>query len=105
LVAAAAVLLLAVTATAEPRRLLSPTHCTTGGGDELQLDPGTVVVDAPDWLKLNDEVRRLQETETRLRAENQVFRQRASTTWRVVLVVSSAVVLGFGAGAAWERVR
>jgi len=52
-----------------PRRLGSAARCTTEAGSEVLLPPG-VHLPEPVWLALDAEMRRLQDAETRLTAEN-----------------------------------
>lgn len=77
-------------------RLRSSARVMTDGGADLRLPPG-YYLDEPNWNKLDAEVRRLQDAETRLTAENQSFRASLGTWqpgWKTLL---GAVILG-GAG-------
>lgn len=78
--------------------LKTPSSVKTDGGTDLRLPPG-YFLDEPAWGKLDAETRRLQETETRLTAENRSLRKSArevSFGWKTL---SAALVLGFAAGA------
>lgn len=78
--------------------LLSAAVVITDGGSELRLPPG-YYLDEPNWQKLDLEVRRLQDQETRLTAENDFLRGSLSgwqPGWRT-LAVTLAVGLVTGA--------
>jgi hypothetical protein len=73
----------------------------TLGGSTLALPPGTWIVPEESWSTLDDELRRLQEAETRLTAQNQSLRSSAADFDRKWLWVGgSALVAGFLTGAA-----
>lgn len=77
--------------------LRSSAHVQTEGGSDLRLPPG-YYLDEPNWHKLDDEVRRLQEQETRLAAENKSLRSTVSSWqpgWKTLLGV---LVTGIGTG-------
>lgn len=79
----------------------TPSTCETEGGTKLQLPPG-YFLDEESHDRLDREVRRLQDAETRLVAENRSLRGTLSS-WQpgwVVLVVAVAggVALGVYAG-------
>ncbi len=57
-------------------KLKSPSTLTTEKGSTLKLPPG-YFLDEPTWLERDLEMRRLQEQETRLRAENRSLRKSA----------------------------
>jgi len=78
-------LLLTARAGAEPLRLTK--GAITPGG--LVLPPGGLYVPEQDWSKLDLELRRLQEAETRLGAENKSLRRVASGE-------RGAVIFGIG---------
>ncbi len=88
-------------ATAEappPTHLASSSAVHTDGGSDLRLPPGYFLAE-PTWLRLDAETRRLQDAETRLRAENTSLRASAATGWQpgwytVVLAVSGGIALG-----------
>lgn len=96
----AAIVILATTrAAADPVHLhmRSPSTVTTDGGTTLKLPPG-YFLDEESYGKLDTEVRRLQEQETRLVAENGSLRKTLSS-WRPGwVVVVSAVVSGVAIG-------
>lgn len=85
-----------------PLHLTTPSHVITQGGSELDLPPG-YFLDDEQWSALDTELRRLQDEETRLGAENQSLRASAHSgaPW---WAIGAAVVVGAVAGAyAWER--
>lgn len=78
LVAALLVLPLAGRAAAEePLHIKTPSTLKTDGGSEVRLPAGVYVIGAAEWAALDVEVRRLQEQETRLVAENAALRESA----------------------------
>lgn len=100
-------LLLGARAAAEPIspkegeliHIQSPSSVKTDGGSEIRLPP-SFCIDEAGWDKLDLEVHRLQEAETRLKAENKSLRKSASSEafsfgWKSL---TSAVVLGLAAG-------
>lgn len=87
--------LLSPGAAAEPLRFRTPAQCVTEGGSEVHLDPGRYLSES-DWLVLDEEIIRLQDAETRLRAENSVLtRQAESSRWRLVLGIAAGVAAGY----------
>jgi hypothetical protein len=92
----AAIVILATTrAAAEPVHLhmRTPSTVTTEGGTTRQLPPG-YFLDEDSYSKLDTEMRRLQEQETRLGAENRSLRGTLSSWQPGWLVVVGAVVVG-----------
>lgn len=86
-----------------PWRFSSPPTCTVVPGAStpdvtITLPPGYYLADSA-WSKLDLELHRLQEQETLLAAENEVFRKHAGSglTWRSGLVIAG---VAFGAGMA-----
>lgn len=82
-----------------PWRILSASSLTTEAGSTLALPPRVMIVTEDGWQALDDEVRRLQEAEVRLQAENASLRASASPGgpgWGTLALVVSA----FGAGIA-----
>lgn len=78
-------------------RLGSPSTVVTDGGTEVRLPEGVYLLGPAEWEKLDAELRRLQEAETRLGAENQSLRESARLpSWK--LPVSIGVVVGLVAG-------
>jgi hypothetical protein len=69
LVAALIVLHVTRPAGGEPIKVKSPSTLRTDKGSEVRLPPG-VFLSQPEYDELDVEVRRLQDAETRLRAEN-----------------------------------
>jgi hypothetical protein len=92
-----ALLLVTSSAYAEPVHIRSASTVTTRGGSTLQLPPG-YFLDEDLWKKLDNEVKRLQDAETRLTAENKELKRTANgATWSLVL---GALVVGTVVGAA-----
>jgi len=83
----------------EPTHLKSPTQCRTERGSEVNFPPGYFLPE-PTWLRLDNEVRRLQEQETRLTAENNRLRELTrSGPGRTLFWVGTGLLAGFAAGA------
>lgn len=78
----------------------SGAHLTTDGGSDLTVPPG-YYLDEASWDRVDAEMRRLQDAETRLAAENDVFRKDSASGlgWGTLLVAGLAVL----AGAAVDR--
>lgn len=101
-VAALLITLISCRAAAEPEpptRLTVPTTVSDGAGNSRGLPPGYFLTDDT-WAALDAELRRLQERETRLGAENESLR--ASTApprwWWVAVGVATGLAAGFAAG-------
>lgn len=96
LATALAVLLLAATAVAEPTpiRITKQVTCQVDN-KSIVLDPGRYLPE-PDWLKLDQEVIRLQNSETRLKAENTELSKPDPMSWKLIL---GATLVGIAAGA------
>lgn len=79
-------------------RLRSWSHVQTDGGSDLRVPPG-YFMDEENYNKLDLEVRRLQELETRLTAENRSLRESVSgwqPGWKTLaLTLAVGVVAGF----------
>lgn len=86
----------------ESLHILVPFHVTTQGGAELDLAPGRYIPEAT-WSKLDLEIRRLQDAETRLKAENASFRASAAADtgpgWGTVTWIGLALTAGIVFGA------
>lgn len=80
-----------------PIRFKTPITVTTEGGSVLNLDPGYYLT-LDTWKTLDDEVKRLQESETRLKAENRVFREEAGFRWAPWVVGLAALSVGIATG-------
>lgn len=92
--------LVAASAAAEPLRLTVSTTVSDGAGNERRLPPGYFLEDGT-WSALDAELRRLQEAETRLAAENQSLRKSAGAPprwWWVVVGVATGATAGFAVG-------
>lgn len=100
----AVVLTLATTRAAAdpPIHLQTSAEVKTDGGSQLRLPPG-YFLDEPAWSALDTELRRLQDAETRLAAENTSLRASARTTtptsppsWYVVVsTFATGVAVGW----------
>lgn len=83
-----------------PTHVKSPTQCRTERGTELSFPPGYFLPE-PTWLRLDGEMKRLQEQETRLTAENLKLRELTrSGAGRTLYWLGAGVLLGIAAGAA-----
>ncbi len=112
LVAAVAYHLLSATAAAEPFpepepigdeviHVTVPSVLTVPSGGAYALPPGWFLPE-PRWDALDFEVRRLQDAETRLGAENRYLRDEAGGTvgWRAVVAgLAGALAVGIAVGA------
>lgn len=96
---AALVILATSRAAAEPVHLhmRTPSTVTTEGGTTRQLPPG-YFLDEDSYGKLDTEMRRLQDQETRLGAENRSLKGTLSSWQPGWLVVVGAVVGGVALG-------
>lgn len=81
-----------------PLHFTAGARCVTPGGADLTLRPGRWLPDET-WSTLDLEVRRLQDAETRLRAENDSFRASAKSRAPWVLA-GLAFAAGIAAGVA-----
>lgn len=102
---AGVILLLASPAIAEPPTLevtpiTEPVTLRADSGAELRLPPG-FFVPLPLWETLDQEVRRLQDAETRLGAENRSLRASLDEGpgWGTVALVGLTLAAGIAAGA------
>lgn len=77
--------------------LHTPAHITTDGGADFRL-PAGYYLDEPNWGRLDAEVRRLQERETRLDAENKSLKTSMSAWQPGWIVLSSTLVVGIVTG-------
>ncbi len=75
--------------------LQAPTEC-------IQLSPG-YFFDEPTYNKLDTEMKRLQDAETRLQAENESFRKFAATWQPGWLTIGTALVAGVALGVYVDR--
>ena len=84
--------------------LLNGGHVTTPGGADLTLPPGYYIDDAS-WGRIDGELHRLQDAETRLTAENGSLRSSLEAgAWTPPWwTIASAVVLGAALGYEVER--
>lgn len=103
LAVAGIVTLLAVPVAAEPLPevipVTEPITLRSDGGAELRVPPG-FYVPAPTWSALDEELKRLQTTETRLQAENKSLRASASDGpgWATIILSVTAMGAGIGLG-------
>lgn len=104
-VTAVIVTLLASRAAADPpppTRVTVPALCHDSADppNDLALSPGMVILTEDAWANLDAKVKQLQEDRTRLTAENESFRESASTSgwvW-VASAIAGAAAAGFAAG-------
>jgi hypothetical protein len=99
---AAAITLASTSALAEPPppiHLTVPTTVADGEGHTLALPPGFFLFEET-WQALDLEVKRLQDQETRLTAENQVLRESSDPPgwWWVVGGLAAGIGAGFAIG-------
>lgn len=97
LAAALAVSLLANSAAAEPLRIHTPAHIVTEGGANVPVPPGRYLPE-PEWERLDLEVKGIQNENTRLKAENKVFRDEPGPGWIVLGVLIGAFAGGVFVG-------
>lgn len=97
--------LLSASTTAEPLPEVTPiTESVTiraDSGAELRVPPG-MYVPTPAWLALDAELKRAQDAETRLAAENKSLRTSAAESgpgWGTVWIVAGALAAGIIGGA------
>lgn len=76
----------------------TPAHVVTDGGADLRIPMG-YFLDEPTWAKREVELKRLQDAETRLTAENTSFRASASS-WQPGWV-TAAIVFAGGLASGW----
>jgi hypothetical protein len=96
------VIFLARSAAGEPLRLRSPSTVKTDGASELRLPPGYFLEES-DWNRLDLEVKRLQDAETRLTVENKTLTDGRPGAWAGWETVAGAFLLGTFAG--WVAFR
>jgi hypothetical protein len=82
---------------AEPIRLLSPSVVVTDGGSRLELPPGVFLPEA-DYEKLDVELRRLQDAETRLTAERDSYKSSGGISWGWIGAFVTGATLGYYLG-------
>ena len=88
-----------------PVRVKSPSTLTTDKGSVLRLPARTVILWPETWDVLDAEVRRLQDAETRLEAENRSLRGSAKVSTPRVLAIGAAVLAGIAVGYGASRWR
>lgn len=88
---------------AEPIHLQTPSEVNTDGGSTIRL-PAGYFLDEELWAKLDLEVKRLQDAETRLRAENESLTASGAWGWGTVALVATALAAG-AAGGWWLAER
>lgn len=81
----------------EVKHFTSPIHVTTPSGKTLDLPPGYYLPEST-WNRLDAEMRRLQDQETRLTAENKSLRHSVEDMpgWKWI---AGALVIGIAVGA------
>lgn len=93
---ALALFLLASSSAAEPVRFTTPVTCEAHpSGNTIDLDPGRYLPE-PEWIDLDLSFVELQNSVTRLEAENTELRKPEGTDWRLVL---AGTLAGIAAGA------
>jgi hypothetical protein len=81
-------------------RLSTGATITTDGGSTVRVPAGAHVVGEPEWQSLDVEMRRLQDAETRLTAQNDSLRNTASPpSWWGVLGFGAGLIAGIVVGA------
>lgn len=97
----ALIVALSASALGNPIRTRSPAIVRTEAGSEFAIPP-SVIMSPELWDRLDVEIRRLQETETRLRAENKSLRgSRVATPGKgTFTALAAALVLGIALGVA-----
>ncbi len=75
----------------------SPSHVVTSGGSQLDLPAGYFLPEST-YDKLNTEVLRLQDVETRLTAENKTLRADVATWQPGFYVLATTFVVGLATG-------
>ena len=80
---------------------MSPSTLKTEKGSELKLPPG-YFLDEETWMERDAEMRRLQEQESRLRAENLSLRDSADDFPWGKIALGIAVGLAGGGLAVWQ---
>jgi hypothetical protein len=100
--AIALVVALPTSAIGEPLRLNTGATCTTRSGTELTVEPKSVVVTEQDWIFLDQEIRRLQGQEIKLRAENERLIE-LDSPWPAWYTIAITFAVGTAAGVAWSR--
>lgn len=81
----------------ETLHLKTPSTAKTDGGTDLRLPPG-YFLDEKTHGALDVEMKRLQDVETRLNAENKSMRARLASWQPGLYVLGTALVVGFSAG-------
>jgi hypothetical protein len=81
-------------------RLTQAARCTLEDERVVLFPSGTRIIGETEWTALDTEVRRLQDAETRLQAENDSFRKSARSAgpnWGTVTLAASAFIAGMAA--------
>lgn len=89
----------------KPAQFQSATVCTTTAGSKIELPPGWWIVPPERWSELDLELRRLQEAETRLKAENATLTASIENARPAWYWISGALVAGFTGALVWKAVR
>ena len=105
LAAALATVLFAREATGEPiLHIKTPSTLKTEGGSELRLPPG-YFLDEEAWRERDLELKRLQESDVRLRAENRSLRKSAEADAIPWKTIGCAIVFGAFVGVIGWQMR
>lgn len=79
-------------------RMREDTTLTKDNGEQYRLPPGHYY-DDPTWEMLDDELKRLQNQETRLTAENESLKKSFEETWKPGwATIFAALLVGAGGG-------
>jgi len=77
--------------------VLTSAHLVSDGGTDLRLPP-SYILDEPTWTRLDAEVRRLQDVETRLTAENTTLRASVGGWHPGWKLITSTLAVGLAVG-------
>lgn len=85
-------------AISEPVRFKNGAVCTTAAGNRVDLTPKSVAFTDTEYSALDVEMKRLQDAETRLKAENTSLRKSDVTGRGTLYAIGGALVTGLGVG-------
>lgn len=91
LAVALAITLLSVgVAAGEPLRFKTGAQCVTDGGSDVRIEPGRYIPE-DDWTRIDDKRKAVENNNTRLTAENQVYKDSESVLgWKSAMFASLA---------------
>lgn len=93
----------ATNATAEPTRVLTPSRIITDAGSERRFEGPVYILPEKDYNALDIELKRAQNAETRLKAENESLKESLDNQMPAVLGVLVGVLSGFGIAKAVDK--